>query len=103
MLMMITAYIIFQGPARCSSDLRNWNATALGSDWLVVQYAQDGCVLQTWELEGAAVYSEKNSDGIYFTDTFGATVHLSGHYIYISDPSEEDLKLLQGKGPCGGL
>lgn len=75
------------GPAGCENKFSSWKASAYGSDWLVVQYAQDGSVITHWELKDAAVNNEKDSDGIYFTTPNGV-VHLSGHYVYVQSPNQ---------------
>lgn len=70
------------GPAGCYRSISAWQAQAYGSDWLVIQYAQDGSVMNHWELRNASVASESQSDGIQFPDNDGNMVHLSGHYVY---------------------
>ena len=74
---------VFSGPSGISRSWSNYQANWGGSDWLVVQYAQDGSVIATWELHDQAMGSEQNSDGIFFTDNDGNVVHLSGHYVYV--------------------
>ena len=71
------------GPKGCVREVKSWKADAYGSDWLVVQYAQDGSIIHTWQLEDKSVGSERDSDGIYFPDNNGNIVHLSGHYVYV--------------------
>lgn len=80
------------GPAGCERYFASWKASAYGSDWLVVQYSQDGDVINSWELRGRSVGSESQSDGIYFKDNDGNIVHLSGHYIYIETMDFEAAK-----------
>ena len=74
---------IIIGPAGCDRKISAWKAGAYGSDWLVVQYSQDGSVMNSWELKNKSIGNESQSDGIYFTDVDGNVIHLSGHYIYI--------------------
>jgi len=59
-----------------------WSEVA-GADWLVVQYSQDGGVINYWALTDKSVGQETQSDGIYFIDDDESVVHLSGHYIYV--------------------
>jgi len=57
-----------------------WASTA-GSDWIVVQYGNDGKPFNCWQLRGVAVDNETNSDGIYWVDsTTGHLIHISGWY-----------------------
>lgn len=79
---------IFVGPAGCTNSFQSWRASSWGSDWLVVMYAVDGSVIAHWDLKNAAVHSESHSDGIYFPTPHGV-VHLSGHYLYVQNPTEE--------------
>jgi hypothetical protein len=89
--------VVIIGPAGLYNKFNAWQASAYGSDWLIVQYAQNGSVITHWELEDAAVHSEDSSDGIYFTTDHGV-VHLSGHYVYIQSPTKEmEGKLLDGR------
>ena len=59
-----------------------WSSVA-GADWLVVQYSQNGDVINYWTLTNKSVGNEGSSDGIYFIDDDGSVVHLSGHYVYV--------------------
>lgn len=90
-ILIIIALII--GPAGCTNTVAAWRASAYGSDWLVVQYAVDGSIINSWDLKNCAIHNEGNSDGIYFTTSHGV-VHLSGHYVYIQSPTDETRKLL---------
>jgi len=60
----------------------------------VVQYAQNGSVINHWNLKSKTVRNESQSDGIYFVSPSGAVVHLSGHYIFVQNPTPADLKRL---------
>jgi len=84
-LFLIAGLIGFltMGPQGCSRRVQSWSSSAYGADWLVVHYAQDGSVINLWELKGKSVGNEENSDGINFVDNDGNVVHLSGHYVYI--------------------
>jgi hypothetical protein len=89
-LAVVLAIFVFVtlGPAGCNNKFSAWKASAYGSDWLVVQYSLDGNVMNSWDLKDCAVHSENGSDGIYFTTTHGV-VHLSGHYLYVQNPTEQ--------------
>lgn len=94
---VVLPIVILLGPAGMYNKFNSWKASAYGSDWLIVQYAQDGTVITHWDLPNAAVHSESSSDGIYFTTDHGV-VHLSGHYVYIQNPTDEmEHKLLDGR------
>jgi len=70
-------------PQGCNRRVQSWSSSAYVADWLVVHYAQDGSVINLWELKGKSVGNEENSDGINFVDNDGNVVHLSGHYVYV--------------------
>ena len=67
-LVIIALLGIIVGPVAWDRKLSSWKAGAYGSDWIVVQYAQDGSVINIWKLRGKSVGNERNSDGIFFTD-----------------------------------
>ena len=71
------------GPKGCSRHYNAWVSDAYGADWLVVQYAMDGSIIAKWRLANKSIGNESNSDGIFFLDSSGNIVHLSGHYIYV--------------------
>ena len=81
--LLVGFLFILVGPKGCQNKIRSWSSSAYGSDWLVVQYAYDGTVIASWELNNKAVDNETNSDGIRFIDKNSNVVHLSGHYVYI--------------------
>ena len=81
-IIALTLFLVM-GPKGCSRQFNSWKASSYGSDWLVVQYAQDGSVINHWKLHNKSVGNEDNSDGIYFLDDQNNVVHLSGHYVYI--------------------
>jgi hypothetical protein len=84
---LVGGVMLCVGPAGIKTQMSGWSASAYGSDWLVVQYAQSGCVIASWELENEAIQNEGSSDGIYFVTEEGPVVHLSGHYTYAQDPN----------------
>jgi hypothetical protein len=90
------------GPNGIKTGCAGWQASAYGSDWIVVQYAQSGCVLSSWELKDEAIKNESGSDGIFFVGEEGDVVHLSGHYIYVQDPTEKTKAGLLRTGYCPG-
>ena len=83
LLSVLAIVAIVMGPAGIERSFSGWSASAYGSDWLVIQYTQDGSVISSWELKDKSVGNESNSDGIYFVDDSDNVVHLSGHYIYV--------------------
>lgn len=85
---IVVIVFVTAGPVGIQNQFTAWKASAYGSDWLVIQYTGMGEVQNHWELKNAAIHSESHSDGIYFTTPHGV-VHLSGHYIYIQNPSPE--------------
>ena len=97
--LLVLLVVISKGPAGISRDARSWFGQNYGSDWVVVQYAQDGTVINHWELEGTGITSEPSSDGIYFIDGDGNVVHLSGHYLFIQtqDIEASRAKYIEGR------
>jgi hypothetical protein len=97
LLGVIALIVLLIGPAGIANKWTAWKASAYGSDWLVVQYAQDGSIITSWELKDSAIHNESNSDGIYFTSE-GSVKHLSGHYVYVQSPTDADRdKLTKGR------
>lgn len=97
---------LIMGPAGISRSFQKWNASAYGSDWVVVQYTQDGSIISHWELNNKSVASEENSDGINFVDADGNMVHLAGHYVYVQVSGSEGQKaalkrLVEGRKQLG--
>ena len=90
-IILIVGFLIV-GPQGCDRHMSSWKASSYGSDWLVVQYSQNGDVINYWELNNKSVGSEESSDGIYFKDNSGNVVHLSGHYIYVQASDMEAAK-----------
>lgn len=97
---VILGGLLCWGPAGIKTAFSGWKASAYGSDWLVVQYAQSGCVITHWELENEAVQNETSSDGIFFVTEDGPVVHLSGHYAYVQDPKPQVKADLLAVGLC---
>lgn len=90
-LIVVIGLFISVGPKGCDRSLSSWKASAYGSDWLVVQYAQDGSIISSWELTNKSIGNEAGSDGIYFLDDDDNVVHLSGHYIYVEVQHESKM------------
>jgi len=88
--LIVAGAFIFIGPKGCSRRVDSWKAEAYGSNWVVVQHAQDGSVMYSWVLQNKSIGSERDSDGIYFTDDGGNVVHLSGHYVYMQCKGSPD-------------
>lgn len=62
------------------SDCASSCAGSFGTDWIVVQYRNDGQVVHCWRLPNTSIDNEGNSDGIYWMSPDGHLVHLSGWY-----------------------
>jgi len=80
-VIFIVVYLI--GISRIHTWYSTWRASTYGANWLVIERANNGAVLNYWELRKTTIMSEKGSDGIFFPDKDGLMVHLSGKYIYI--------------------
>lgn len=85
--LMFCLLLTLSGCAGCNNQWSNFKAREFGTNWLIVQYNMHGEVLFYWELQGGSVTNEGHSDGIFFT-TPGGVVHLSGHYIYVQNPTD---------------
>lgn len=96
-LFAIIVVLLVVGPAGCYRSVCAWQAQAYGSDWLVIQYAQDGSVINHWELINTSVASESQSDGIQFPDTDGNMVHLSGHYVYAQVSGAQGMRVAKSR------
>jgi hypothetical protein len=54
--------ILLAGCAGFSRDCSSCNASAFGSDWIVVQLGAPGTVVRCWKLENTAMDNESNTD-----------------------------------------
>jgi hypothetical protein len=97
---MITGALVCWGPSGIKTGFSGWKASAYGSDWMVVQYAQSGCVITSWVLKNEAIQNESSSDGIFFVNEDDEVVHLSGHYVYIQNPQAHTAADLLRVGYC---
>jgi len=88
LLAVLLGGALLVGPSGCKTAVSSWFASSYGSDWFIVQYAQSGCVITSWELYDEAVKNEGQSDGIYFITPEGV-VHLAGHYVYVQNPTDD--------------
>lgn len=70
----------FVGCAGMQRSCESNCAGQVGADWLVVQYDYDGKPIQCWKLDDVSVANEDGSDGIYWLDSHGNLVHISGWY-----------------------
>lgn len=97
---LILLVLMIMGPAGIQNQWRAWKGSAYGSDWLVVKYSQDGEVICFWELKKRAIDNESGSDGIFFVTDGGSVTHISGHYNYVQNPTDND-RYLMLKGRLG--
>lgn len=70
---------------KCSSSC----ATSLGADWIIVQYRNSGEPLNCWKLNNVSVANEEQSDGVYWQDSKGHLVHVSGWYNRVQVESKD--------------
>jgi hypothetical protein len=61
-------------------DCNSKVASSFGGDWIVLQYGMDGAPINCWKLTGTAISNEEHTDGIFWQDTAGHLVHISGWY-----------------------
>jgi hypothetical protein len=87
-LVIALLMLLTQGPGGLRNTFTSWSANWAGhTRWLIVQYTVSGDVMNNWEIIGS-IQHEKSGDGIYFTTDHGI-IHLSGHFIYVQDPTDE--------------
>jgi hypothetical protein len=55
-------------------------ASSVGADWIVVQVDLEGRPFRCWELDNVSVANESQSDGVYWEESNGNLVHISGLY-----------------------
>lgn len=81
-VLVVTPIILLAGPEKLKRNFSSFVAEGYGSDWLVIQYSQNGDVINYWELKNCSIGNNSRSDGINFIYD-GNVVNISGHYIYI--------------------
>jgi hypothetical protein len=74
------AALLLIGCAGTYRDCSSGCAGEFGADWVIVQVATDGQPFRCWDLHNVAVTNESNTDGIYWQDSHGNLVHISGFY-----------------------
>jgi hypothetical protein len=73
-------FLMLTGCAGFWRGCSSWSAQAFGSDWIVVQYNNQGQVFKCWRLGNTSIANEQSSDGIYWKSPDGHLVHISGWY-----------------------
>lgn len=58
-----------------------------GSNWFIVQYSNDGSIINTWSIYNKTI--ETKGNGLMFTDQDGYTTYLSGNYVCIESPTQK--------------
>jgi hypothetical protein len=56
------------------------NASNFGGDWIVVQFNTAGTPFNCWKMAGVSISNEEGSDGIWWKNSSGHLVHISGWY-----------------------
>lgn len=79
-LLRIVPFVFLVGCAGWQRDCSSYTAKQLGSDWVVVQYGFDGAPINCWKLDGVGIANEEHSDGIFWQQSGGHLVHISGWY-----------------------
>lgn len=77
-LKTMIAALLLTGCAGLSRDCSSCGAQNFGGDWIVVQYRFDGAPINCWQMRNTPISNESASDGIYWQDTGGHLVHISG-------------------------
>ncbi len=97
-VIFLVAAVLFvvNGPGKIKNSFTSWSANWGGNTpWLIVQYTVSGEVMNSWEIKGS-IQHESHGDGVYFTTDHGI-VHLTGHFIYVQDPTDEARRLYPKK------
>ncbi len=68
------------GCAGTSRSCSSCNAESFGANWIVVQYDSFGQPLNCWQLKNVSISNEPHSDGIYWENSDGHLIHISGFY-----------------------
>lgn len=76
----LLGFLFLTGCAGIQRDCSSHVATEFGSDWIIVQYRNDGTPMNCWKLKNVGVANETGTDGIYWQAPGGHLVHLSGWY-----------------------
>lgn len=69
---------LLTGCAGWSRQFTSWSAGSFGADWIITQFGADGHPFNCWKLSGVSVSNEEHSDGIYWQNSDGHLVHISG-------------------------
>ena len=70
--------LLTTGCASTYKGCAQFGASAFGSDWIVVQYAQDGTPFHCWKLRGASVTGTEGGSVDWQDTSNGHLVHLTG-------------------------
>ena len=76
----VLAILMITGCAGIERDCATCTAGNTGSDWIVVQYRNDGQPINCWKLANTAIANEEHTDGIFWQERNGHLVHISGWY-----------------------
>lgn len=76
---LVMAFLLV-GCAGWQRSCSSCNAESFGSDWIVLQYGADGHPINCWELRNTSVDNEHGTDGIYWMESSGHLIHISGWY-----------------------
>lgn len=79
-ILLLVLFASLSGCAGLARGCSSWGASALGADWIIVQFDQNGTPFNCWRLQNRSVANEPSSDGVYWTDLDGHLVHISGWY-----------------------
>lgn len=72
--------VLVVGCAGMQRDCASCSASAVGADWVIVQFNAQGHPFRCWALPNTSVENEPHSDGIYWLDPHGNLVHISNNY-----------------------
>jgi len=92
LLLVAILLVVLIGPKGLEKEYHKWRTGAYGSDWLVIEYTDDGYVMDFWELHNCFISNEEESDGIYFVyeeNKKSQVVHISGRYKLIEIKNDQ--------------
>lgn len=79
-LLRYLPFLALLGCAGMQRDCSSCNAGSFGADWVIVQFRMDGTPMNCWKLRNVGVSNEEHTDGVFWQDSDGHLVHISGWY-----------------------
>jgi hypothetical protein len=75
---IVGVFALVAGCAGFNKSCSQFSAASFGSDWIVVQYTQDGKPFHCWKLTGASVESSQGGNVDWQDPKNGHLMHITG-------------------------